>query len=276
MRSIANQNAEEMGGRGSVLARQKRDHIRLDRLLHRLDAAALDEQAPVLLDIYRLVFPHAFAEEAVLWPVIRRVLPDGHALTLQVELEHQQINALVARLETLPPASAEYRQILDRVVELLREDVRDEEDALLPRLQTRLSRAQLRLLGVAWEMVRLIAPTRAHPIVARRPPGNVLSALPLAVLDRLRDMVDARLHARPTALAGTLGRASSGLARAARAVERLPGMRSGEDPATRVPRGGRSGGGRNGWIAAATLLAVAGASAGLMGAARRRRAVALG
>jgi hypothetical protein len=256
-----------MGGRGSVLARQKRDHIELDRLLHRLGEAAPAEQPPVLLSIYRLVFPHAFAEEAVLWPVIRRVLPDGHQLTLQVEIEHQQINALVTRLEALPPGSPEYGQVLDRVVELLREDVRDEEDALLPRLQARLSPAQLRLLGLAWEAVRLIAPTRAHPIVARRPPGNVLSALPLALLDRLRDMADARLHRRPAALGGTLGRASAALARASHAVERLPGMRSGEDPATGVARSGGSG-----WIAAAALLAVAGASAGWVLTRSRRAA----
>jgi hypothetical protein len=282
MRSIADQSVVEMSGRGSVLARQKRDHIRLDRLLHRLDEVPPDAQAPVLLDIYRLVFPHAFAEEAILWPVMRRVLPDGHALTLQVELEHQQINELVAWLELLQPGSAEHRQVLERVVHLLREDVRDEEDALLPRLQARLGPARLRLLGVAWEMVRLIAPTRAHPIVARRPPGNVLSALPLALLDRLRDMVDARLHRRPAASASTLRHLGSALARASHAVERLPGMTSGEDPATRVGRvgggggsGGSGGSGGGGWMAAAAILAVAGASAGLIRAARRRRAVSL-
>jgi hypothetical protein len=268
MRSIAGQSVVEMGGRGSVLVRQKRDHIELDRLLGRLGEVPPEGQGPVLLDIYRLVFPHAFAEEAVLWPVMRRVLTDGHALTLQVELEHQQINELVARLELLRPGSPEHRQVLDRVVPLLREDVRDEEDALLPRLQAALSPAQLRLLGIAWELVRLIAPTRAHPVVARRPPGNVLSALPLAVLDRLRDMVDARLHQRPAAAASALGTLSAALARASHAVERLPGMKSGEDPATRIGRSG-SGGGGNG---AAKLLLVAGASAAVMLIARRRLA----
>ncbi len=30
------------------------------------------------------------------------------------------------------------------------------------------------------------APTRPHPVVARRPPGKVVAALPLSVLDRTR------------------------------------------------------------------------------------------
>ncbi len=91
MKSLAEQTVAELGGHKSVLSRQKRDHVELDRLLHRLSEVTPPEQGPVLRSIYRLVFPHAFAEESVLWPVVRRVLPDGHDLTLQVELEHQEI-----------------------------------------------------------------------------------------------------------------------------------------------------------------------------------------
>ncbi|HEX8192032.1 MAG TPA: hemerythrin domain-containing protein [Allosphingosinicella sp.] len=267
MRSIAGQNVAEMGGRGSVLARQKRDHIELDGLLHRLASAPAERQDAVLLDIYRLVFPHAFAEEAVLWPVIRRVLPEGHALTLVIEREHQRINELVTELEALEPGSPVHGEVLARIVALLREDVRDEEDALLPRLQDRLSASQLRLLGAAWEFVRAIAPTRAHPIVSRRPPGNVLSALPLALIDRGRDAVDARLHGGAGAAKPALRSLSAALARAAHAVERLPGMRRGEDPATRVRLEGRAN-----WGAAAFLAVGLGSAALVLRSRRLARA----
>jgi hypothetical protein len=250
MKSLAHQNRSELGGRFSVMALQKRDHIELDRLLHRLSNAAGSEQDRTLLKIYRLVFPHAFAEEAVLWPVMRRLLPEGQELTLRVELEHQQINELVARLETLDHASPERGPLLDRIIGLLHADVRDEEDLLLPRLQAQLTRRQLRRLGIAWGIVRQIAPTRAHPIVSRRPPGNVLSALPLSILDRCRDALDALHHRAP---ASPIRSVSLSLARAARAVERLPGMRRGEDPATRIGRdAGWSGGAA---IAATGLIA---------------------
>ncbi|HEX8308277.1 MAG TPA: hemerythrin domain-containing protein [Allosphingosinicella sp.] len=269
MRSISAQNESELGGRSSILARQKRDHIELDRLLQRLDEVPAGGQGAALLDIYRLVFPHAFAEEAVLWPVIRRMVPEGRALTLQVEIEHQQINELVAELETLDPGSPAHRQVLVQVVELLREDVRDEEDGLLPLLQSALSARQLALVGIAWEIVRAIAPTRAHPIVARRPPGNVLSALPLALLDRCRDLIDARLEHGAGQAAPALRAGSTVLARAARAVERLPGMKRGEDPATRVPR--RYG---RGWAPAALLTAAAASGALALAWRRGQRRVA--
>lgn len=267
MQSLADQTLAQMGGRSSVLARQRRDHIELARLLERLTKLQPKAQQRVLLRIYRLVFPHAFAEESVLWPLIRRLLPDGEQLTLKVELEHQAINELATRLDGLNPRSAERQQVLDRIITLLRQDVRDEEDQLLPRLQSKLSRPQLHLLGVAWEAVRRTAPTRAHPIVARRPPGNVLAALPLSVLDRARDRVDGALYRGPAAAPRPLRGLSSALAQAARVVEQLPGLQSGEDAATRVRRvaPGR-------WIAAAVIAATA-ASALVVVATRRRRRV---
>jgi hypothetical protein len=231
-RSLAEQNLAELG-EGSVLARQKADHVELDRLLHRLGEVQPAEQDGVLLDIYRLVFPHAFAEEAVLWPVMRRALVDGEKLTLKVEREHQEINELVTRLEGLAPEAPERQEVLDRMVALLRQDVRDEEDELLPRLQAVLSPGHLHRLGLAWELVRQIAPTRAHAIVSRRPPGNVVAALPLALLDRARDLVDGTSPQRRPAGA-PLARLGSALAQASRAIERLPVMRRGEDPSTRA------------------------------------------
>jgi hemerythrin superfamily protein len=233
MPSLANQTDEELGGSVSVFVRQKRDHVRLNEMLERLEASTDVEQQRVLLEIYRLVFPHAFAEESVLWPVMRRMLPDGGVLTLEVEREHQEVNELVTELEQTELGEARRDEILERLIAVLKEDVRDEEDVLFPRLQSVLGRRQQQVLGLAWEGVRRISPTRAHPIVARRPPGNVVAALPLSVIDRARDRMDRRLMSDPTG-SPLLSRASAGLTRVSHQVERSPMMRRGEDPSTRV------------------------------------------
>lgn len=261
MRSVAEQSVAELGGRMSVLSRQKADHVELDRLLRRLEASPPGEQLPVLLELYRLVFPHAFAEESVLWPVMRRVLPDGEELTLQVEQEHQEVNELVTRLETLAAGTPERQAAIDRMIEVLREDVRDEEDELFPRLQQRVPVSSLRVLGVAWEVVRRLAPTRAHPIVSRRPPGNVIAALPLTALDRTRDRMDRRRLRGAGRLDGPLRSATAALTRAAHAIEHSPAMRRGEDPSTRVdPKPGLP------WV----LIAVGVAVVAVAFASRRR------
>ncbi|WP_253847431.1 hemerythrin domain-containing protein [Mycobacterium gordonae] len=233
MTSVATQSVAELGGPHSVLVRQQRDHIELDRLINATDASRGHRRQELLTRLFRLVFPHAFAEESVLWPAIRRWVPEGERLTLEIEREHQQINELFARLETLPPDTAEHRELWQRLVRLLREDVRDEEDRLLPMLQRGVSRRALVLLGWAWAAVRRCAPTRPHPVVARRPPGNALAGLPLTVVDRSRDRLD-RLSRRPTGRLNRMAeRSSNTMARLAGRIERLPALTRGEDPSTR-------------------------------------------
>ncbi len=226
-RSLAVQTVDELGGAGSVLARQRRDHVQLDRLLHQLGTTTGTAQEEVLQRIDRLVFSHAFAEETVLWPVIRRVLPDGDELTRRIEEEHQEVNELVAALERGGVDDPQRPARLARLVTVLREDVRDEEDVMLPRLQERLTPEELRRLGARWALMARIAPTRPHPTVSRRPPGNALSGLPLSLLDRTRDAVDAAVRRIPAA--APAGRAvSAGLAVLAGLVERVPASRRGD------------------------------------------------
>jgi hypothetical protein len=67
--------------------------------------------------------------------------------------------------------------------------------------------------------------------VSRRPPGNALSGLPLSLLDRSRDVLDAAVHTVPPAavLAQPLSRA---LAAVAGLVERTGAARTGDRPPT--------------------------------------------
>jgi hypothetical protein len=68
--------------------------------------------------------------------------------------------------------------------------------------------------------------------VSRRPPGQALSALPLTVLDRLRDRVQQVDELARGRLTGPLSRVDRGLAAAAGRVEALPLLRRGERPET--------------------------------------------
>lgn len=231
MTSLADQTETELGGRWSILVRQKRDHVRLDELLDQLQSVSGDAQDAVMTEVCRLVFPHAFAEESVLWPELRRRLPDGHDLTLQVEQEHQEVNELVVSLEDPSLERTAREEIIARLVTVLREDVRDEEDMLLPRLQSVVDTRRLRQLGLMWEAVRRVAPTRPHPAISRRPPGNALAALPLTLLDRSRDALDVGARAMP-ALQRPLVSGSRSAASIADRVEQFAVLRRGEDPST--------------------------------------------
>ncbi|MET7597937.1 hypothetical protein ABZS84_23170 [Streptomyces sp. NPDC005481] len=113
--------------------------------------------------------------------------PRRGELTARVEEEHQEINGLVADMERLSPGDPEREGKVRRAFDLIRQDIRDEEDLLLPRLQDAMDDARLRGLGTAWEAVRRTAPTHPHPGIPRRPPGNALLGVPLSLYDRARD-----------------------------------------------------------------------------------------
>jgi hemerythrin superfamily protein len=234
--SIADQSVEALGGPGSIIVRQRREHQRLDELARRVRATSGEEQDEALTQLCRLVFPHAFAEEAVLFPAARKRLAAGEAVSVEIEQEHQEINEVYAAVERSRRGDAGREELIERALALLATDVREEEDELLPRLRAALDDDELRRLGFAWEVVRRISPTRAHPVVSRRPPGQTLSALPLTVLDRSRDTLDRLARRAPAPVAVASSAASQALGRVAGMVERLPPFPFGEDPSTHTPR----------------------------------------
>jgi hemerythrin superfamily protein len=231
--SIADQELTQLGGRRSILARQRADHARLHRLMDRAretEARGGNAHAVALRAVARLVFTHAFAEEAVLFPAARRVLADGDPSTLRIERDHQEVDELATRLDGSSSTEPDHHALMERTFAVLDHDVRTEEDELLPRLQELLGPRRLRLLGLQWELVRRISPTRPHPRVSRRPPGQTLSALPLTVLDRTRDRLqqfDERTGGRVT-----IAHVDRMLAAAAGRVERMALLRRGERPET--------------------------------------------
>jgi hemerythrin superfamily protein len=233
--TIADQTLPELAGRTSILARQRADHARLDRLIARAretaEAGGIAHQV-ALRALARLVFTHAFAEEAVLFPAARRVLPEGDPLTLRIETDHRQVDELVARLDRSSSDDPGHRDLMERTFAVLDHDVRSEEDELLPRMQELLSPRRLRLIGWQWELVRRISPTRAHPVVSRRPPGQALSALPLTVLDRARDLLQKLDEVTRCRFTAPVSVADRLLATAAGAVERTPMLQWGERPET--------------------------------------------
>jgi len=236
--SIAGRSVAALGGPGSIIVRQRRDHARLHELVQRVRATGGAEQDEVLTQLCRVVFPHAFAEEAVLFPAARKVLAAGDALSLHIEQEHQEVNEVYSALERSRRGEPEREALIERAIALLDADVREEEDELLPRLREALDDKALRRLGRTWEIVRRTSPTRAHPVVSRRPPGQTLSALPLTVLDRSRDGLDRLARRAPGRVAAVSRAMSATLGRVAGLVEHLPPFPRGEDPSTHTPRTG--------------------------------------
>jgi hypothetical protein len=122
--TVAKQSVGQMGGRTSIVARQRADHERRDRLIaqaratHDSGGAA---HAKTLRALTRLVFTHAFAEEAVLFPAARRVLPEGDPMTLHIESAHQEVDELVTRLDRSCAHDPGHAALLEQTFTVLNE-----------------------------------------------------------------------------------------------------------------------------------------------------------
>lgn len=186
-RSVAAQSFEELGGRESILVEQRLDHAVLDQLMAEAERAADPwALAEAVAELSQRALRHAFAEETVLFPACREHLgAEAEAWTADVDAKHQEINELLQQISGAD-IDADVSAAVARVCALIRADAREEEDALLPRLQEVLDPEALRALGSAWQAARVAAPIRPHPRIPRRPPANALAAPVLTVTDRLR------------------------------------------------------------------------------------------
>ena len=168
---------------------QRADHERLDRLLTEYENDGESDRAATYQSIVTLVTTHAFAEESVLFPAARRLIKTGEITTGDIEGKHQRINELMLEMHAAKPGEPSFEARRAELFPLLRADVREEEDVLLAALARSTDEWQLRAIGAAWSAAKVIAPNRPHPNIPRRPPGNVLAAVPLTVSDHIRRAV---------------------------------------------------------------------------------------
>lgn len=175
----------------TIIDLQRRDHAYMNQLFERYEDPAENQDA-VFRELVALVTTHAFAEEEVLFPLSRRMLSTGEAVSADIESKHQRINELLKEMEPMATGEPSFEQRVPELFGLLEADAREEEDILLPQLNQQLGRRRLQAVGVAWTVAKRLAPNRAHPNIPRRPPGNVLAGIPLLIIDRLRGLVARR------------------------------------------------------------------------------------
>src|SRR3954453_16327688 len=142
--SVADQSERERGGRRSILSRQSRDHRDLQNLMVAYEYTSSPKRRAKIVDhLAERALRHAFAEETVLFPAYRKHLGDsGDELTAHIEGEHQEVYDLLVQLQSLKPSDLSYDATVRRAIAVIRDDARNEEDVLLPRLQQVVSRRQ--------------------------------------------------------------------------------------------------------------------------------------
>jgi Hemerythrin HHE cation binding domain len=143
-------------------------------------------------DLVRLLSIHETAEEELIHPLSRGLVPGGDPLVDDRLAEERQANEILARLVK----DGVDAQGFDAALILLREAVlkhaRHEERYEFTQLRAKVPPAQLRALAPAVRAAEALAPTRPHP-GTESATANLVAGPVLAIVDRARDLIrDAR------------------------------------------------------------------------------------
>src|SRR5687767_10663323 len=113
-----------------------RDHRRVERLFGRVrNERTADRKRDAQIEVTREISAHSEAEEQVLYPAVRKFLPDGNRLADEALKEHHNVKESLAALDAVDPTAADYDERV-RVVSLdVRNHVKEEESELFPQLR---------------------------------------------------------------------------------------------------------------------------------------------
>jgi hypothetical protein len=170
------------------------DHDLIWQLLDEIIGGPSDHQQQHAL-MRRLVAvqsAHEFAEEAVVWPLVRQRCSDGDAIIDRALQQECMLKRQLNELYHLRPGTQEFDEGVNAVAAENRTHLSYEQSQIWPRLEASFSGADADAASLAWTAARSAAPTRPHPHLPTRP--SVLRALgrALAARDRFADALQAR------------------------------------------------------------------------------------
>ena len=135
---------------------------------------------------------HEAVEEQFFWPMVRDRVPGGEELAAHAVDQEDAAKKVLNALDHADPNTAEFEELVDKIIADGREHIGYEQDHVWPRVQAAVSMAELEDVGEKMAKAKKMAPTRPHPAA---PSGGAAqkSAGPVAaMLDKLRDAVTGR------------------------------------------------------------------------------------
>ncbi|MGH3928141.1 MAG: hemerythrin domain-containing protein [Pseudonocardiaceae bacterium] len=135
------------------------DHRRIEELLATLESRQGDARRLVDQVIDELS-AHTEAEEQVVYPAVRDMVPGGGRMADQAIAEHKIMKQVLAKLEQSEPGALEFENTLTALVDSVRDHVPDEENQLLPALRAVIGQDKMEELGQIFQDVKGTVPTR--------------------------------------------------------------------------------------------------------------------
>jgi hemerythrin superfamily protein len=157
----------------------KADHKEIRGLFREFQAAgdkAFKKKAKVVGQIIKLLTVHTFIENEVMYPEVRRLLPDLEDDVLESYEEHHVADLLCVELSGMSADAERFDAKTTVLIENVTHHIEEEEQDWFPKVRAGLGRKQLQVLGAELEQARAKAPrTPAQPSALKKTIDAVIS-----------------------------------------------------------------------------------------------------
>jgi hemerythrin-like domain-containing protein len=124
----------------------------------------------------KLLTVHTYIENEVMYPEVRRLLPDLEDDVLESYEEHHVADVLSAELAAMPAGAEHFDAKATVLIENVTHHIEEEEQDWFPKVRAGLSRKQLQEIGARLEEARQKAPTTpAQPTALKKAIDAVVS-----------------------------------------------------------------------------------------------------
>src|SRR5215213_8789294 len=117
------------------------DHAAVEQMFHQIETLPeSDARSELVGGVIRELSVHAAIEEQVLYPAMRKALPDGNHLVQEAIEEHQQVKETLAAIERAGSPTERDTHLVS-LIGNVRHHVEEEETELFPKLRASITSA---------------------------------------------------------------------------------------------------------------------------------------
>ncbi|MEA2825769.1 MAG: hypothetical protein QOG43_208 [Actinomycetota bacterium] len=158
----------------------RQDHKTVEKLFKQFEKAEdkPQEGRKIADQVIEELSVHAFIEEQIFYPAVRKEMPDAEDDILEALEEHHVVKWLLSELDGLPPENERFKPKMTVLIESVRHHVEEEEQTLFPEVRKELKRKRLTELGDEMEAAKKTAPRKPNPKAADTPNGSAKAQTP--------------------------------------------------------------------------------------------------
>ncbi|GAA4251552.1 DUF2795 domain-containing protein [Dactylosporangium darangshiense] len=162
-------------------------HTEIKQMFTRVSSAQAAQKEELFHELVRMLAVHENAEEVVVHPAARDLIPNGDTVVGERLQEESEAKRALADVYDLGIDHPEFDRHLGVLAESVLAHAAQEERLEFAQLRQHADIDRLRRMATTFQAAEAVVPTRPHPAVGESAAVNLMVGAPTAVFDKIRD-----------------------------------------------------------------------------------------